>query len=124
MIKNTCMIIMFMVYMLAGINHFIHPDGYLKIIPDYLPAHHTLNLLAGGFEILLAILLLIPLTRRLAAWGIIIMLVAFLPVHIAMIEDAPLQVGRITVTPVLAWVRLVLIQPVLILWAWWYTKPV
>ena len=123
MIKNTSLIILFMFYLLAGINHFINPAGYLKIIPPYLPTHEMLNWLAGGFEILFAVLILVPKTRRFAAWGIILMLVAFLPVHIKMIGDAPLQLGKIMVTPFLAWVRLVVIQPILILWAWWYTRP-
>jgi hypothetical protein len=52
------------------------------------------------------------------------MLIAFLPVHISMIGDAPLQLGSLTVTPFIAWVRLVVLQPLLILWALWYTKKV
>ncbi|MEO6150687.1 MAG: MauE/DoxX family redox-associated membrane protein, partial [Mucilaginibacter sp.] len=111
MIKNTSLIILFMFYLLAGINHFVNPAGYLKIIPSYLPTPEILNWLAGGFEILFAVLILIPKARRIAAWGIILMLLAFLPVHIKMIGDAPLLVGKIMVTPLLAWIRLVVIQP-------------
>lgn len=76
--------------------------------------------MAGFFEILFALLLIFYKTRSLAAWGIILMLIAFLPVHISMISDAPLHLGRIVVTPLIAWIRLLILQPLLILWAWWY----
>ncbi|MBB5396147.1 hypothetical protein HDC91_002196 [Mucilaginibacter sp. AK015] len=38
-----------------------------------------------------------------------------------MIIDAPVNLGSLTVTPAIAWVRL-LLQPVLMLWAWWHSK--
>jgi uncharacterized membrane protein len=63
----------------------------------------------------------LTVTRKLAGWTIGLMLLAFLPVHIQMIVDAPVQIGMITVTPALAWIRLAL-QPVLIAWAIWNTS--
>jgi uncharacterized membrane protein len=120
-IKKTSLVTMVILYFLAGLNHFIHPDGYINIIPGYLPYPVTLNILAGIFEILFALLLIRPKTRKVAAHGIILMLVAFLPVHITMLTQAPVQLGSLMVTPAIAWIRL-LLQPVLILWAWWYTR--
>ena len=108
-------------YALAGINHFVHPDGYIRIIPPYLPAPVTLNNLAGFFEIVFALLMIRPKNRKVASWGIILMLAAFLPVHISMLINSPLQVGSLMVTPTIAWIRL-LFQPVLMLWAWWHRK--
>lgn len=121
--KKAALILMIIGYALAGINHFISPASYIKIIPHYLPFPETLNLLAGIFEILFAVLLIPKQTRALAAYGIILMLIAFLPVHISMIADAPLQLGSLTVTPLLAWVRLIILQPLLIAWAWWCGTP-
>ncbi|BAU52285.1 hypothetical protein MgSA37_00440 [Mucilaginibacter gotjawali] len=108
-------------YGAAGLNHFRSPASYIKIIPPYFPHPEILNIAAGNFEIGFAIMLLFTQTRRLAAWGIILMLVAFLPVHIKMVIDAPFMLGDLKVTPFIAWLRLVVLQPVLILWAWWYT---
>ena len=119
--KKISLIILIVGYTLAGINHFRNPASYIKIIPHYIPWPTITNYLAGGFELLFALMLIFNKTRRLAAWGIILMLIAFLPVHISMIADAPLKLGDITVTPLLAWIRLVVLQPLLILWAWWYT---
>jgi uncharacterized membrane protein len=66
-------------------------------------------------------MLIRPKNRKVASYGIILMLIAFLPVHINMIIDAPLKLGSLTVTPANAWIRL-LLQPVLVLWAWWHRK--
>ena len=122
MIKKASLWVLIIGYLAAGINHFYSPASYLRIIPAYIPYPVIANILSGAAEILLALLLISPKTRYYAAWGIIVMLVAFLPVHIDMILKAPMQLGSITVTPLLAWLR-ILFQPVLILWVWWYTKP-
>jgi uncharacterized membrane protein len=121
-IKKIGLIILVIFYLVAGANHFYHPASYYRIIPPYIPWQQTANLLAGFFELWFAIMLIFEKTRKLAAWGIILMLLAFLPVHISMIGDAPLKLGNLTVTPFIAWVRLIVLQPLLILWAWWYTK--
>jgi len=94
---------------------------YVSIIPGYLPYPKLLNFLAGICEIGFALLLIPRKTRHFAAWGIVLMLVAFLPVHVKMIADAPIGVGSLRITPFVAWVRLIVFQPLLILWAWYYT---
>jgi uncharacterized membrane protein len=120
-LKKTSLVVLVIFYLVAGVNHFRDAASYLKIIPNYLLYPTVLNILAGFFEILFALLLIFYKTRSMAAWGIMLMLIAFLPVHISMIGDAPLYLGRIFVTPLMAWIRLVILQPLLILWAWWYT---
>jgi uncharacterized membrane protein len=120
--KKISLVVLVLFYLVAGINHFRSPGSYLRIIPPYIPYPILVNILAGCFELLFALLLIFPKTRSFAAWGIILMLIAFLPVHISMIGNAPLKLGDLPVTPGLAWVRLVILQPLLILWAWWYTR--
>ncbi|HEK20584.1 DoxX family protein [Mucilaginibacter sp.] len=119
--KNISLVILVLLYLLAGINHFVHPQGYISIIPHYIPAPVAANYLAGALEIILALLMIRPATRKVASWCIIIILGAFMPVHISMLLHAPMQVGSVHVTPALAWIRLFL-QPVLMLWAWWHRK--
>jgi len=123
-IKKISLVILILFYLVAGINHFRNPESYYRIIPNYIPYPILVNILAGCFELLFGLLLIFPKTRALVAWGIILMLIAFLPVHVNMIGDAPLELGNLTVTPFIAWVRLIILQPLLILWAWWYTKKV
>ncbi|MBK0377801.1 DoxX family protein [Mucilaginibacter segetis] len=120
-LKKVSLIILIAGYIIAGINHFINPQSYYRIMPPYLPFPVLLNILAGLFEILFATGLAFFRTRKLAAYGIILMLAAFSPIHITMIADAPLKLGSLLVTPLLAWGRL-LLQPVLMLWAWWHRE--
>ena len=122
LLKKIGLFVLVAGYLLAGANHFRSPDSYIHIIPHYIPLPKLMNLLAGIFEILFGLLLIFKVTRFWAAWGIILMLIAFLPVHIDMVLHAPFQLGSLYVTPLIAWIRLVVLQPLLILWAWWYTK--
>jgi uncharacterized membrane protein len=122
-LKRVSLIVMIIGYLIAGFNHFYNPPSYWHIIPAYIPFPHLVNIMAGVFEILFALMLISSKTRQLAAWGIILLLIAFMPVHIDMVIRAPFLLGgSIIVTPFIAWVRLVVLQPLLILWAWWYVK--
>ena len=123
-IKKISLIVLIIGYVLAGLNHFRAPASYIKIIPHYMPHPAALNVLAGFFELLFSIMLVFPKSRLLAAWGIVLMLLAFLPVHIQMVIDAPFMLGSLKITPLIAWTRLIIFQPFLILWAWWSASPV
>ena len=103
-------------FILAGFNHFRIPDFYLRILPPYLPWPSTLHLTAGVFEVVLGVMLLVPRFQKLAAWGLVAMLVAFFSVHIHMVVHHDQYEVRLS----LLWVRL-LLQFVLIAWAWWFT---
>lgn len=105
-------------YLFAGANHFINPDFYSGLIPDYLPFHSFINLASGVIEIALGLGLLFPATRQLSAYGIILMLVAFIPSHVYFIQIGGCIKGGLCTSMAVAWVRLVLIHPLLILWAW------
>lgn len=109
-----------MFFTVAGTNHFISPESYYPLIPDYLREWDKLiNVVSGLAEIGFAILLLqIPL-RKLAGWGLIFLLLAFIPSHIHFIQKGNLNLGPFVITTTIAWIRLVLIHPMLILWVWW-----
>ena len=68
----------------AGVNHFLHADFYANIIPPYLPWHFALVYISGVFEVLLGVLLLVPKVTPLAAWGLIALLIAMFPANIHM----------------------------------------
>jgi len=107
-------------FVLAGLNHFIKPDFYLKIMPPYLPWHLLLVYLSGVVEIVLGLLLLIPKFTRAAAWGLIALLLAVFPANIHMAINQELYPEY---NAAALWLRLPL-QLVLIAWAYWYTLPV
>lgn len=107
-------------YLFAGINHFWHARFYTPLIPDYLAKWTSpINILSGIAEIVLAIGLLFEATRLWSAYGIILILIAFIPSHIWMLQKGYFKLGKIKITPLIAWVRLLVIHPLLILWAWW-----
>ena len=106
-------------FVLAGLNHFINPAFYLKIMPPYLPWHLFLVYLSGLFEIALGVLLLVPALTRVAAWGLIALLVAVFPANIQMAVNPQLYSD---INPTALWLRLPL-QAVLVAWAYWYTRP-
>lgn len=120
-LKTVSLILLIALYLVAGTNHFVHPTGYLKLIPPYLPFPKVLNLLSGFFELLFGLMLIYKPTRQYAVYGIILMLIAFIPAHIYMIQIAPFMLGKLLVTKTGAWVRLPL-QAVLIIWAYWHRK--
>ena len=110
-------------YIAAGINHFWHPQFYITIIPDYFPQKEWLNILAGIAEVVLELLLFPKATRRWAAFGIIAMLIAFIPVHVWMIQKGGCYFNAEKCIPDwLLWLRLIVLQPLLIFWAWGQTK--
>jgi uncharacterized membrane protein len=50
----------------------------MKLMPDYIPLslHRPAVIVSGVFEVLLGVMLLIPRTQTLAAWGLIALLIA------------------------------------------------
>lgn len=107
-------------YLLAGINHFRSPATYMAIVPDYIGHAAIINILSGIAEIVCAILLFIPATKRWGIYGIVAMLIAFVPAHIYMIQAN--CTGAFCLPAWVLWVRLVVLQPLLILWALAYRK--
>ena len=69
-------------YILAGINHFVNPKFYLKIIPPFFPSHQLINWVSGLAEVVLGVALLFPEYQSIGAWGIIILLIAVFPANI------------------------------------------
>ena len=104
-------------FITAGVGHFVATDFFLKIMPPYLPFHLPLVLVSGVIEILLGILLLVPRYSRLAAWGIIALLIAVFPANIHVYTHQELFPF-----PPLAHLLRLPLQGVLILWAFAYTR--
>jgi uncharacterized membrane protein len=99
----------------AGTLHFVRPELYLKIMPPYLPFHSELVHLSGFCEIALGLLLLVPRFSRIAAWGIIALLIAVFPANIYAYQHQEV----LPLPPIMYLLRLPL-QGVLIFWAYWH----
>jgi uncharacterized membrane protein len=73
-------------YAFAGIMHFITPEVYLEVIPDWLGNKILLNYAAGAVEIAVAVLALMRNTRKFAGLLTIAMLAAFIISHVYFIQ--------------------------------------
>jgi uncharacterized membrane protein len=102
----------------AGILHFVHPATYQAIMPPQLPQARGLVYLSGAFEILGGLGLLSRRTRRLAGWGLLALLVAVFPanVYMALIHE------KLGIPGWIAWARLPLQLP-LMWWVWQVSRP-
>ncbi len=110
--------LMIVLYVIAGINHFLKPQFYEKMMPSYIPFHSFCIYFSGICEVLFAVLLIPTKTRKTSAWLIILMLTVFFIIHIQMLID------NWDNDDVMFWASIVRIplQFVLIWWAWLYTK--
>ena len=119
-IKTILRWVLTVFFVAAGANHFINPAPYVAMMPAALPAPWALVYISGVAEILGGLGLILPATRRLAAWGLIALLVAVFPANLNMaINHLPL--GSKTLPAWALWGRLPL-QLVLIAWVAWYAR--
>ncbi|GAC1310455.1 MAG: DoxX family protein [Vulcanimicrobiaceae bacterium] len=102
-------------FIVAGALHFKSPATYEAIVPPFLPAHRTLVLASGFFEILGGVGVCIARTRRVAGLGLIALLIAVFPANVYMAVDAA-RFGKLAPAPLL-YGRLPL-QALLIFWVW------
>ena len=117
-VKMILKVLLAVFFVAAGVNHFVNPDFYVRIMPPYLPWHLELVYLSGIFEILFGAMLLVPRLSRIAAWGIIAVLIGVFPANIHMLVNSHLYPE---ISPVFLWLRLPL-QGVLIAWACWFAR--
>lgn len=120
-LKRVLLWVMGVAYVLAGINHFVSPSFYVQIMPPWVPWHVPMVIVSGVAEIVLGVAVLIPKTRRLAAWGLVALLIAVFPANLHMALNEVRIDGELAAPAWALWLRLPL-QGVLIAWAWWYTR--
>ena len=96
--------------------HFVRPMPFVRIVPPYFPHALTLVYVTGFAEIIGAIGLLVQQSRRLAAGGLVVLLIAVFPANINMALH-PEEFRDIASGPFF-WFRLPL-QFVYIAWTVW-----
>ena len=119
--QRIAVVVAAVLYIAAGALHFIKPAPYLRIMPPYVPWHGAMVRISGAFEILGGLGLLVPATRRAAAWMLVMLLIAIFPANLYMALH-PVEAGAAALAPVLRWGRLPL-QALLIWWLLWCTRP-
>lgn len=117
--RNLGLGFVFLWFMLGGIAHFTSPDFFVAIMPPYIGFHREIVYISGVFEILGAIGILIPATRRWAGIGLLLLVVCVSPANIHMWLHPELFPD---VPPAFLSARLV-IQVALLWLIWWCTRP-
>lgn len=107
---------MAVLYIIAGIMHFVRPKIYLRIMPRYLPQPKLLVGLSGLAEILLGTGLCFNITKKYSIYGIILMLAIFLLVHFYMLSSEKASAGL----PKWVLILRIPLQFVLMYWAYSY----
>ncbi len=113
-------ILLALLFLGSGVVHLVAPQAYLRIMPPYLPAPHALVAISGLAELLGGLGLLLPATRRIAAWGLVALLLAVWPANIYM-ATAHLPMPGLMGQSWAQWLRVPLQLP-LMYWAWRYTR--
>lgn len=117
-LKRIALFLLALFFVVGGVNHFVNPDFYLPMMPPYLPAHSELVFWSGVFEILGGVAVLVPATRALAGWGLILLLIAVYPanIHMALHPDQFPDVSKAALYARLPF------QFLFIAWAYWATR--
>ena len=82
---------LFMIY--AGIQHLLKPDFYAPFVPSFLPLTTAIIYCSGILEILFGIMMIIPKYAKKGAFGILLLMLLFLPIHIWDVFSATPAIG-------------------------------
>ena len=106
-------------FIAAGVNHFVKPGPYEKIVPPRLQGEAgRVVALSGIAELLGGVGVLLPGTRRLSGIGLIALLAAIFPANLYMAQEP----GRFRGIPRWALYARLPLQPLMMLWAWRATR--
>jgi uncharacterized membrane protein len=106
-------------FLQAGVNHFVMPRTYERIVPPSLRDHaKAVVQISGVAEIVGGVGVLVPSTRRLSGLGLIALLAAVFPANLYMARQ-PEDFGKI---PRWALYGRLPLQPLMMLWAWRATR--
>lgn len=92
-------------FVLVGISHFAKAEKLEAMIPPHWPYRHAMNYISGAAEIILGILLLFTATRPLAAYGLLLLLLAVFPanIYVAGVKPNLYNISRLFFQPVYMW---------------------
>jgi uncharacterized membrane protein len=87
-LKRVGLILVFLWFVIGGVAHFSLTDVEMRIVPPFIPWPRSAVLISGAFELLGAVGILIPVTRRAAGIGLFLLTIAVTPANIYMLQHA------------------------------------
>ena len=119
-IKLITVYFMSIAYTYVGVRHFIDPDFFLAIMPNYLSMHLFFVYLTGLMEVVFGTLLAFRKTRKFASYGLIILLLIVFPANIHLVESE-LSQSILEVSKEQTIIRLPF-QGLFLILAYWHSK--
>ena len=121
-LKKISPVVLSLLLIVAGIAHFMKFTFFRAMMPEFLPFPNVLVYVTGVLELILALLILMPSTRKIGALFTTLLFVSYLIVHVNMAINPSYYKGTEADFPIVgAWIRLILQFP-LIAWTWWLGK--
>ena len=113
---------MSLLYVTVGVKHFTNTDFFVTIVPPIINWKKEAVFISGLIEVILGVLLVFNQTRKLAAWGIILLLIAVFPANIYLYIS---EVAReaLSISKGQALLRLPFQIPLMII-AYWHSKEI
>ena len=119
-IKLFTIYFMSIAYTYVGVRHFIDPDFFLAIMPNYLSMHLFFVYLTGLMEVVFGFLLAFRKTRKFASYGLIVLLLIVFPANIHLVESE-LSQSILEVSKEQTIIRLPF-QGLFLILAYWHSK--
>jgi len=119
-LKRVGLVVVFLWFFVGGYFHFAATDVEMRIVPQFIPWPRAAVLASGVFELLGAMGILIPATRRAAGVGLFLLTIAVTPANVYMLQHAELfSVPRWALIVRLPFQAALL---ALIIWSTWQAK--
>jgi uncharacterized membrane protein len=120
-VKRVGLVLVFLWFMIGGVAHFSLTETEMRIVPPSIPWPRAAVLISGVFELLGAVGILIPVTRRAAGIGLFLLTIAVTPANVYMLQHAELfNVPRWALIIRLPFQAVLL---ALIIWSTWNLPP-
>lgn len=87
-LKRVTLVLVFLWFTIGGVAHFVLTDAEMRIVPPFIPWPRAAVLVSGVFELLGAVGILNPVTRRAAGIGLFLLTLAVTPANVYMLEHA------------------------------------
>ncbi|TFJ92026.1 DoxX family protein [Lentibacillus salicampi] len=98
----------------AGVLHFVHEQGFRRIVPKSLPLRRTIVLVSGVFEMIFSVLLWVRKGQHITGKLLAFFMIAVFPANVYMaIKRISFQPGK-QANPWILWLRLPLQIPLFV----------
>lgn len=104
--KKIVSIILGIAFIFVGTLHFLRPEGFLAIMPSWIPFHLFWVYASGAVEIAGGVGLLIHRYRKIAGWTLFVLLIVVFPANINMAVNEIQLPGRDPMPVWALWARL------------------